>query len=365
MDFGLSPEQELLAETLARWVAQSVPTKRVREIMKTESADDARLWEELTGLGVPGLLVPEERGGSGLVLLDAIVAARLLGWGAVPGPFLGTVVMAPVALREGGSDAQKREWLPRIAAGEVRFGIAANEVFSRRENAGVRAEGDVLAGKSLFVIDAPSADVFLVAAGADALALVARGTRGLAVNPLATVDRTRRVGELVFEGVRPDDWIGGPGGGGRAIGRMLDAGRVAVAADALGACDRALAMAVDYAKVRRQFGRLIGSFQAVKHLCAEMAADLEPCRSLVWYAAHAFDAVPDEAALMAAHAKALVSEVGTALVKTATEVHGGVGFTAEYDLHLWFKRVGHDRHLLGTPEWLRRRAAELQGWGSA
>jgi alkylation response protein AidB-like acyl-CoA dehydrogenase len=143
---------------------------------------------------------------------------------------------------------------------------------------------------------------------------------------------------------------------------MLDAGRVALAADLLGASERALEKAVRYAGQRVQFGRVIGSFQAVKHLCAEMAAELEPARSLVWYAAYAFDHRPDEASLVAAHAKAHLAEIGTAIVRTATEVYGGYGFTDEGELHLWFKRVGLDRQLLGAPDALRGEAAALQGW---
>jgi len=147
-----------------------------------------------------------------------------------------------------------------------------------------------------------------------------------------------------------------------ACRRMLDAARVVLAADILGASERAIELAVVYAMQRKQFDRVIGSFQAVKHLCAEMVTELEPARSLVWYAAHAFDAVPEESSLMASLAKAHLSEVGPFIVRTATEVHGGIGFTDEQNLHYWFKRVGVDRQLLGSPEALREGAAQLQGF---
>lgn len=362
MDFGLSEEQSIMERTLRRFVEDSVPASRVRRIMESSSGHEPAVWKELVDLGVAGILVPEAHGGSGLALLDAAVAAQALGWGACPAPFLGTAVMAPVALTTAGSSAQQNKWLPGIAAGDVCVGVAATEVFSRRENAEVRLDGDRIHGKSLFAVDVTAADVFLVAVGADSLALVPRDSVGLSIEVLPTIDETRRVGELTFAAVRAADWIGGPGRAGRAIDRMLDAGRIVLAADILGACDRSLAMAVEYAKERKQFGRVIGSFQAVKHMCAEMAAELEPARSLLWYAAHAFDAVPAEAALMAVLAKAHLAEVGTELVKTATEVHGGIGFTYEFDLHLWFKRVGLDRQLLGGPDLLRERAARLQGW---
>jgi alkylation response protein AidB-like acyl-CoA dehydrogenase len=219
------------------------------------------------------------------------------------------------------------------------------------------------------VLDARDADCFLVAVtagdGGDRLALVPAEAPGLALEALHSIDRTRSFGALRFEGVEPADWLGEPGEAGPAISRMLDAGRVMLAADALGACDRAIAMAVAYAKERVQFARPIGSFQAVKHLCAEMFAELEPARSLVWYAAHAFSEVPDEAALVAAHAKAHLAEIGPWIVRTATEVYGGIGFTDEGNLHFWFKRVGVDRQLLGSPEALREHAARLQGWIAA
>ena len=153
-----------------------------------------------------------------------------------------------------------------------------------------------------------------------------------------------------------------PGGGAATTRRIVDAGRVMLAADILGAGTAMIEQAVAYAHTRVQFGRPIGSFQAVKHMCAEMAAALEPCRSLVWYAAHAFDHAPDEASLMACHAKSHLSEVGRFVARTSTEVHGGMGFTDLAGLHYWFKRIGLDRQLLGGPELLRNEAARLQGW---
>ncbi len=211
-----------------------------------------------------------------------------------------------------------------------------------------------------FALDAGVAQAFLVAVDRDRIALVPRDTAGLGVTPLTTIDRTRRVAELVFEGTTPAEWIGGRDGVSGIADRVLAAGRIALAADILGACERAIEMAVAYAKQREQFGRPIATFQAVKHLCAEMVAELEPARSLVWYAAYAFDERPEEASLLALHAKAHFAEIGTFIVRTATEVHGGIGFTDAYDLQLWFKRVGLDRQLLGNPELLRAEAANLQ-----
>jgi alkylation response protein AidB-like acyl-CoA dehydrogenase len=367
MDFALSEEQTLLEQSLRRYLEEECPITRVRELVAREPGRDGGTWKELAELGVAGILVPEEHGGSGLGLLDAAVVAESLAWGIAPAPFLGSGVMAPVALTSAAGPDQQARWLPRIATGECRIGVAAMELTSRREDAGVSEREGRLHGKALMVIDATDADHFLVPldGSGESLALVDAGAAGLSCRLLRSIDRTRGFAELVFDGAVVTEWVGERGATGEATRRMLDAGRVALAADILGASERALEMAVAYAGQREQFGRVIGSFQAVKHMCAEMVAELEPARSLVWYAAHAFDAVPEEAMLMASHAKAHLAEVGRVIVRTATEVHGGIGFTDEHNLHYWFKRVGVDRPLLGSPDQLRERAARLQGWTSA
>ncbi len=363
MDFALSEEQNLLAQTLRRFLQEECPVTRVRELVARTPGGDGGTWKALAELGVAGLLIPEAHGGSGLGLLDAAVAAETLAWGVAPAPFLGSAVMAPVALCAAGSAEQQARWLPQLATGTCRMGIAATELVSRREGAGVELRSGRLHGLSLMVLDAVGADRFLVPVeDGRSLVLVDAEAAGLACTTLRTIDRTRGFAELAFDGVEVTDWIGKPGAAGEATGRMLDAGRVILAADILGASARAIELAVAYAMQRKQFDRVIGSFQAVKHLCADMVAELEPARSLVWYAAHAFDAVPEEASLLASHAKAHLSEIGPFVVRTATEVHGGIGFTDEQNLHYWFKRVGVDRQLLGSPEPLREEAARIQGW---
>jgi len=185
---------------------------------------------------------------------------------------------------------------------------------------------------------------------------------GLEKTRLATIDPTRCASELLLDGVAPEAVFENAG---EAMARMLDAGRIALAADSLGACESMIEQAVAYAGQRKQFGRLIGSFQAVKHMCAEMIAELEPARSLLWYSAHSFDALPDEAPLLACHALAHISEIGSEISSVATQVQGGIGWTDEQNLHFWFKRIGVGRHLLGGPEFLRARAAEIQGLAAA
>jgi alkylation response protein AidB-like acyl-CoA dehydrogenase len=202
-----------------------------------------------------------------------------------------------------------------------------------------------------------AAGLLIVADTCGGLHLVKGDAAGLTRTLMPGIDETRRLAELDFDGVAAEPLAGGP----EQLAALRDAGWVLVAADSLGAAQVMIDRAVAYAKERRQFDRVIGSFQAVKHLCAEMAAELEPCRSLVWYAAYAFDSAPAEASLMAAHAKALTSEVGRFVARTATEVHGGMGITDLLGLHFWFKRLGLNRQLLGGPERVRKIAARLQG----
>jgi alkylation response protein AidB-like acyl-CoA dehydrogenase len=209
----------------------------------------------------------------------------------------------------------------------------------------------------LFVLDF-EADKYLVADQRRALYLVDAGAPGLTRRALTTIDGTRPVGELVFEEVSAEPLPGGSDP--EVCSRVIDAGRILLAADTLGAAQTMLNRAVAYSKERVQFGRVIGSFQAVKHMCADMAARLEPCRAMMWYAAHSFDAIPDESRLTACHTKAHVSEVGTFVARTSTEVHGGIGFTDDLGLHLWFKRIGANRQLLGGPDRVREEAARLQ-----
>ena len=284
----------------------------------------------------------------------------MLGRHVAPVPFIATAVMAPLALISAGSDAQKSRWLPKLASGEAIAGVAVSEYAAgARENAGISAKAGKLSGKSMFVLDFSGADVFVVADKFANLHLVDANAKGVEKTLLTTIDATRAIGGLEFDNVEAEPLsVNGPA----TLERMIDAGRIVLAADTLGAGDRMLEKAVAYAKERKQFGRVIGSFQAVKHLCAEMIAELEPCRALIWYAAYAFDAFPDQSRRMAAHAKAHTSEVGTFVARTATEVHGGMGFTDLLGLHYWFKRIGFDRQALGGPEKVRHDAAVAQGW---
>lgn len=361
MDFGLSDDQRLLEETLRSFLADRVPIDRVRALREESCPNDREVWRSLAELGMTGILVPEAQGGSGLGLLDAALVSQSLGHAVTPTAFLSSAVIAPVALRTIQS-SKAAAWLGEIATGDRVMGVAFVELFSVREDAGVRLESGVLNGKSMMALDACGADSILVAVGDDGLAVVDRQAPGLEVTRLVTTDNTRCTAELVFEGVEPDAIFDNAE---EAIARALDAGRIALAADVLGACESMIDQAVAYAGQRRQFDRLIGSFQAVKHMCAEMIAELEPARSLLWYAAHSFDAMPGETPLLACHVLAHASEIGREIASVSTQVLGGIGWTDEQNLHFWFKRIGLARHLLGGPEALRARAAHLQSFDIA
>lgn len=361
MEFALSSDQRMLQDSVDRTLARVCPLERIRELPADKSvAKD--VWSALAELGIAGMLIPEAHGGSGMTLLDAALVSEMLGRHVAPAPFAATAVVAPLALLHAGSPAQQAEWLPKLASGKTMAGMAISEpIAGVRDGAGVAASNGRLNGKALFVM-AAVAPLCIVAVRHGGLHLVHTANHGVNHIPLETIDVTRPLGELQFDNADAEPLNSGDARA--AITKLRDAAWTMIAADTLGAGQCMIEKAVEYAKERQQFGRVIGSFQAVKHLCAEMAAELEPCRALIWYAAHAFDAIPSEASLTAAHAKAHTSEVGRFVARTATEVHGGIGFTDLLGLHYWFKRIGLNRHLLGGPERIRHLAAQMQGFAA-
>ena len=358
MDFSLSSDQMMMQDSLTRTLADACSLDRVRKYTGDPTDAAADVLRALADFGLPGVVIPEAFGGLGLGLLDAALASEALGAALAPADLLGAV-LTPLALMHGGTEGQRTRWLPKLAAGDLVAAVAISElVAGRRDGAGVVAANGRLNGKALFVVGGVTADLVLVADQTGALHMVAADAAGLTRTFMPGLDQTRRMAELVFKDV-PAEGLA-PGG----LDRLRDAAWTLIAADTLGACQVMIDKAVAYAKERQQFGRVIGSFQAVKHLCAEMAAELEPARALVWYAAYAFDAVPEDAALTAAHAKAHTSEIGRFIARTSTEVHGGMGITDLLGLHYWFKRVGLNRQLLGGPERVRELAARIQGLAS-
>lgn len=360
MYFGLSEEQKSLEENIHRFLEDNASLDVIKAVANGESEKAQQVHQGIIDLGLSGLVVPEEYGGLELNMLFATVVASALGSGTAPVPYAGSYVMAPIAINLGGDVQQKSNWLPKIAGGECVIGVGLSEYVGAREDSGIEFSNGKLSGRCLFLIDGKDADAYLLADKSGQLYLVDSSSSGITVTELTTVDKTRTSIELVLDKV--DAEILPNSSNREVIEKVLDAGRLMLAADTVGAAQVMLDKSVAYSLERKQFGRLIGSFQAVKHMCAEMAAELEPCHSMIWHAAHCQDNVPEEARLMACQTKAHVSEVGKQVSKTATEVHGGMGFTDELGLHYWFKRIGLNRQLLGSPELIREEAGKLQGF---
>ena len=362
MDFGLSADQVLLQATIRRYLDAECPTSRVRTVMESETGHDAALWRGLADLGLVGLYIPAEFGGSELELLDVALAAEELGWNCTPGPFLGTQ-MAVVALRESGNRAAQERWLPAISSGESVVTFALGEGLGEWDvaKAQSRVTGGKLTGEKPLVPYADIADAIIVAAhDADGpgLFVVERGAAGFTTTALQGMDMTRRLSLVQFT----DTPVTKLATGRTAIDRARDAGLILLALDCYGGSNRCLDMTAKYALTREQFGQIIGAFQGVKHQLADLATDLAPSLSLCWYAAHAFDHMQDKSERHAAIAKAHMTDVYDKVTRYAIELHGGIGFTWEYDLQLWWRRAVFDRAYLGEATYHRLRAADLAGW---
>ena len=281
-----------------------------------------------------------------------------LGHGAAPGPFL-FHALAGLALRLGGSEAQQARWLPKLADGTALGTVALAEEGGawQPEDWSLDASGGRLTGSKAWVPYAAEADLLVVGVRGGGLALVEAARGGLEAKDAAGVDRTRRLDTVRFDGAEAEALPGED-----AAARLRDAGCVLLAADALGGAWRLVEASVQYANQREQFGVTIGHFQALKHQLAEMALAVEPARGLVWYAAHAWDEIPEEAPRAAALAKAHLGDRFMDVARGAVEAHGGIGFTWECDVQIWYKRALLDRAFLGTPDVHRERAARLAGW---
>ena len=350
MEFGLSQEQVLLQDSITRYLKDQVPLDKVRAVAEDPELDQS-VWHGLTELGLAGLIIPETHGGVGLGLLEAVVVGETLGYHITPGPFLSTAIMAPSLLIAAG----QTDRLADIAAGRYRVGVALSEAVGARLDAGMTRSDGRLTGKALFALDA-SADAYVVNGPNRQLYWVDANDPGFTRALLTTIDKTRTLCELKLDQVAATLLTDDPA----VLQAGLDAGRIVQAADSLGAAQCMLDQAIAYAGQREQFNRVIASFQAVKHLCAEMASQLEPCRALIWYSGHALSEGDGAARLTVCHAKAHLSEVAQFVARTSTEVHGGMGFTDLVGLHYWFKRIGANRQLLGSPEGLREEAARIQ-----
>jgi alkylation response protein AidB-like acyl-CoA dehydrogenase len=333
-----------------------LPLERLRAA--AQAGFELGWWRELQTMGLPAILVPEAQGGLGLGVLDAAVAAEALGWGCVPGGYASVAVMAPLLVRGCASATQQTSWLAAMARGEMRIAVALDTSDAAPPLSLARGR---LTGRASGALDGDGATHFLVMPGNGHPVLVDAAARGVKAQVRPSLDRTRSLCDIDFDDAAAD--VLDTARDAPAVAqRALRAGRIVLAADALGAAQRMLDSAVAWAGERVQFGRVVGSFQGLKHTLAEAVTMLEPCRALVWQAAHAHDQDASDAALLACHAKAHVGDVTREVARMSTEAHGGMGFTELLGLHFWFKRCAYDRQVLGTPARCRDEAAHLQGW---
>jgi len=368
MILGVSAEQDELRASVRRFLADRAPLARVRELMATEDGTDWAVWDQAGAqLGLQGLAIPEAYGGSGFTFAEQAIVLEELGAALYGGPYLASAVLAATALLASPDEGARRGLLPDIASGATVATLAFTEDGGSWDPAAIRLsavkEGDGwrLDGHKSFVLDGATAGLILVVAVTDAgLSLFAVEGDEVARTTLPTLDQTRKLARLEFAGVT-GALIGSPGDAGPVLDRTLDVAAIALAAEQLGGAQRALDMAVGYAKLRHQFGRPIGSFQAIKHRCADLLLEVESLRSAVGYAAAAVAEDSPEVPVLASLVKAYAAETYFHVAAENLQIHGGIGFTWEHDAHLYFKRAKSSELFLGDASYHRERLATRIG----
>lgn len=374
MNFGFTEEQELLRAEVRKFLDQNAPLDVVRRIVETPDGFDRHLWQRMGELGWIGLTAPEVHGGVGLDFVTLVVLLEETGRSLFPSPLLSTVLAAK-AIERVGSEAQQARWLPGLADGSRIGTFALLEDSDSLDPADLallgKADGDgfVLSGSKRIVPDAGCADLFVVAfrsgvaPGAVSLAVVERGASGVSVVEHPPMDRSKRSGRLVVDGVRvpPDGLLGTAGGAEGHVRWLVDLGATLVTAEAVGSAEAALRLTVDFAREREQFGSKIGRFQGVKHPLAEMAVDIESFRSLVYYASWCLDQDAEDTPRAVSRAKAYAAEAFARVGIDGVQLHGGVGYTAEYDVQLYLKRSKWVRPAFGDADYHYDRLATLGG----
>lgn len=373
MNFGFTEEQELLRQEVRKLLDAQAPIEQVRKIAETPEGFSRDLWRQMGALGWLGLTIPEAHGGAGLGMVDLVVLLEETGRTLLPSPLLATT-LAAAAIGDAGSEAQQARWLPALADGSAIGTIAVVEAGDRLDPGGVRlagrpeAGGWVLTGEKVQVLDGAAADLLVVAFRTGdrdeeiALGVLARGAPGLTVETTPSIDLTRRVARVRCDGVRlaADAVLGPPAAAAPALARLLDRAAAAVTAETIGAAEGALRLTVDYARERVQFGSPIGRFQGVKHPLAEMHVDVESFKSLLYYAAWCLDTGAPEAPRFVSMAKAYAGEAFARIGLDGVQLHGGVGYTWEYDIQLYLKRSKWARAAFGDPDHHYDRVARLR-----
>jgi alkylation response protein AidB-like acyl-CoA dehydrogenase len=370
VNFAFSEEQEELRKVVKDFLNAKSDEATVRELMDTEDGYDTAVWTQMAEqMGLQGLVIPEEFGGSGYSFVELIVVLEEMGRRLLCAPYFSTVVLAGQTLIHSGDDAARKEHLPGIASGETIATLAYTEPNGRWDESAVTMpatrSGDAwkLNGTKLYVLDGHSADLVITAARTDAgisLFAVAGDAGGLTRTSLSTMDQTRKQARLEYVDVE-GTLIGTDGAGWDVLSQVLDLAAVALAAEQVGGSQEVLEMAVQYAKDRVQFGRPIGSFQAIKHKCADMLLEVESAKSAAYYAGWCASELNDELPSVASLAKAYCSEAYFHAAAENIQIHGGIGFTWEHPAHLYFKRAKSSELLFGDPTYHRELLAQRIG----
>jgi alkylation response protein AidB-like acyl-CoA dehydrogenase len=372
MQFAFSDEQEQFRAAVRRFLAQKSPTNEVRRLMATDGGFDTAVWKALANdLALTGIAIPEAYGGGGFSSVELGIAMEEQGRALLCAPFFSSCVLSASALVNGASESQKSELLPGIADGSVRMACAFTEPSGRWDSKGIAATAAKrdgswrIDGTKRFVVDGNTADKLIVAArtagttGDDGVSLfLVDGTAsGVTRTALSTMDATRKQACIELRGASAV-LLGEAGNGAATLTRVLDYAAIALANEMVGGAQALLDSAVAYAKLRVQFGRPIGSFQAIKHKCADMLLDIELAKSAAYYAAQAEADGDPETPSLASMAKASAADAYMRTAAATIQIHGGIGFTWENDTHLWFKRAKSSEVMLGDPSWHRERMLE-------
>jgi alkylation response protein AidB-like acyl-CoA dehydrogenase len=368
MDFDLNKPQQLLQQSAREFFARECPAERVRALMETDTAFDAQLWEAMADQGWTGLIVPEEFGGLNLGIVELAVVAEEMGRACLPGPFISTVWASALIARTG-SEGQKAHYLEAIATGRTKATVALLEETAdwNPEAVMLKADSDGkhyrLDGRKEFVTDADVADLIIVVARAgDDLVLlpVERKAAGLKVTATPGIDATRKLYAVEFEGISVPVTSALEIGyrAKEALDQATGIAMIALCAEMVGGMQWSLETAVEYAKTRQQFGKTIGIYQAVQHKCADLVLLTESSRSAVYYAAWALSENDPTAKLAVSIAKSYCSDAGREVGNRAIQVHGGIGFTWEHNLHLYYKRAKSSEIMFGDATYHREQVAQ-------
>ncbi|MEI2705676.1 MAG: acyl-CoA dehydrogenase family protein [Ilumatobacteraceae bacterium] len=370
MNFAFTEEQDELRKTVRQFLESKSPETAVREQMETEAGFDPAVWSQMgEQMGLQGLAIPEEFGGSGYGYIELGIVLEEMGRALLCAPFFSTVVLAANTLLHSGDDAAKAAHLPGIASGETIAALAFTEPSGKWDESGITmqatpaGDGWTLTGTKMYVIDGHTATLIIVAARTAkgvSLFAVDGDASGLTRTALSTMDQTRKQARLEFDGT-PATLVGADGEGWTTLSTVLDLAAVGLAAEQVGGAQKVLEMAVEYAKVRVQFGRPIGSFQAIKHKCADMLLEVESAKSAAYYGMWCASEMNDELPSVASLAKAYCSEAYFHATAENIQIHGGIGFTWEHPAHLYFKRAKSSELLFGDPTYHRELLAQRIG----